>query len=55
MLDLILSLQWVRDNIAEFEGIRGARADLRPVWRRRQERGADGDAGRAGCSTASSR
>ena len=44
MLDLVLALQWVRDNAAAFGGDAGQRHDLRSVRRRREVRHADGDA-----------
>ena len=55
-LDLILALEWVRDNIAEFGGNAAQRHDLRPFGRRREVRDADGDAESApACFIASSR
>ena len=43
MLDLVLALQWVRDNVAQFGGD-PERHHLRAVGRRREVRHADGDA-----------
>ena len=45
-LDLILALQWVRDNIAGVRRRSRPGHGLRPVGRRRQDRDADGHARR---------
>lgn len=45
--DLILALQWARDNIYRVRWQRGPHDGVWPVWRRRQDRDADGDARRA--------